>query len=259
MIDLHCHLLPGIDDGAPDLQASLAMARTAVADGIAHVSCTPHIYPGLYENTAAGIAAGVDALRTHLAEAGIELTIGAGADIHLVPGLVEGLRDGTLPTLSGSRYLLLEPSHHVAPPGFEASVLALGAAGYVPLITHPERLAWIGDHYASFRRLANAGVWMQVTAGSVTGQFGRQARYWAERMLDEGLVHVLATDAHGVNRRPLRLAEGAAAAERWVGREEARRLVEARPAQILADRDPDSVSAPPGIGRPRRRRWLGIF
>lgn len=247
MIDLHCHMLPGIDDGAPDLAVALAMARMAVADGITTVACTPHIYPGLYENTAAGIAVAIDALRSELVEAGIALDLTIGADTHLTPDLVAGLRGGRIPTLGGSRYFLFEPPHHVEPPRLEESVFAVMAAGYVPVITHPERLTWIEDRYAVFPRLARAGAWMQITAGSVTGRFGRRPRYWAERMLDEGVVHILATDSHHVERRPPLLAEAREAAAQRLGVEEATHLVLTRPLCILDNRAPDEAPAlPPG-------------
>lgn len=271
MIDLHCHILPGIDDGAPDLDTSLAMARLAVREGVSTIACTPHIYPGLYENTVEGIRAAMEKLRLALAAEDIPLALVMGADIQITPDLGRKLRTGKVPTLNGSRYFLFEPPHHVCPPGFSELAFRLSAMGYVPLITHPERLTWIGDHYEVFVDLALKGVWMQITSGSLTGRFGRSARYWGERMLDEGLVYLLATDAHGLERRPPLLSEGAIAAEKWVGAEEARRLVKGRPQAILADEAPDSVPLPPalrpggpaievnpaGVGQ-RLFRWLGI-
>jgi protein-tyrosine phosphatase len=242
-------MLPGIDDGAADLSVALDMARMAVADGIETVACTPHIYPGLYENTRAGIEAGIVTLRAALADADIPLNLVIGADTHLVPGLVGRLRSGEVPTLAGSKYFLLEPAHHVAPPQFEDSVFEFIAAGYTPVVTHPERLTWIDEHYAIFTQLVKAGAWMQITAGSLTGQFGPEARYWGERMLDEGQVHILATDAHGMGRRAPRLAEGRDAAEAWVGKDEARRLIEDRPRCILHDQPPANMTAPSRLVR----------
>ncbi|MDS4069917.1 MAG: CpsB/CapC family capsule biosynthesis tyrosine phosphatase, partial [Candidatus Competibacter sp.] len=125
MIDLHCHLLPGIDDGAPDLAISLAMARIAAADGIEVVACTPHIYPGLYENNGPAIRRAVSELQAHLDEAAIPLRLTYGADTHIAPDLVAGLREGRVPSLHGSRYFLLEPPHHVAPPRLEETVFNL--------------------------------------------------------------------------------------------------------------------------------------
>jgi len=242
VIDIHCHMLPGIDDGAPSLDVALAMARIAVNDGITELACTPHIYPGMYDNNSAGISLATEALRTALAEAGIPLKLVYAADTHVMPDLVEKLQHGTVPTFNGGRYFLLEPPHHVAPPNFEDFVFRLMVAGYIPIVTHPERLSWIEQDYAVFGRLARHGAWMQLTAGSLTGRFGSDARYWAERMLDDGLVHVLATDAHGVQRRAPLLAEGVAAAEKWVGVEEAARMVLERPAAALSNIEPALVS-----------------
>ncbi len=233
MIDLHCHILPGIDDGAPDLATALRMARIAAADGITCTACTPHIYPGMYNNDRDSILLSVAALRAVLAEQGIVLELTSGADTHLAPDLLASLAAGKIPTLNDSRYLLLEPPHHVAPPRFEESVFQLVGAGYVPVLTHPERLSWIETHYPVFGRLVAAGTWMQVTSGSVTGRFGKRPRYWAERMLDEGLVHILATDAHRDDRRPPLLAEGRDAVAKRLGDTEAMNQVLVRPRGIL--------------------------
>jgi len=245
MLDLHCHILPCIDDGATDLDMALQMARIAVDDGIHTVICTPHIYPGLYDNTAEGIRDAVAGLQSELDQRDIPLTLKAGADVHLDPDLVGSIRAGRVPTLAGSRYLLLEPPHHVAPPRFEQSVFELIAAGYVPVITHPERLSWIEGNYEVFQRLVKGGSWMQVTAGSVTGRFGQRPQYWAEKMLDDGLVHVLATDAHHPKRRPPLLAEGRDAAARRVGELEAGHMVVTRPQGIVDNLAPEALPAAP--------------
>lgn len=257
MIDLHCHMLPGIDDGAPDLAVALAMARCAAADGIKVVACTPHIYPGLYDNDRPGIAAAVEQLQQRLNDEGVPLTLTVGADTHLAPGLIEGIRDGRIPTLSGSRYLLLEPPHHVAPPRFEESLFQLMAAGYVPVITHPERLSWIEHNYDMFASVVRAGAWMQLTSGSLTGRFGKRPKYWAERMLDERLVHILATDSHHIDRRPPLLAEGRDAAAQRLGEAESLNLVSIRPRGILENTAPDELPAlpDPPATPPRNKFW----
>ena len=255
MIDLHCHMLPGIDDGAPDLQTAVAMAKIAAADGITTTACTPHIYPGLYENNAPGIESAVSAFRQALAEAGVGLDLTFGADIQVVPELLAGLRSGLMPTLHRSRYFLFEPPHHTVPVRFHETVFDTIAAGYVPVITHPERLTWLDDeHYAWFEQAARDGAWIQVTAGVLTGRFGRRPKYWAERMLDDGMVHILATDSHDPEHRPPLLAEGRDAASHWVGDEEAERLVTERPQAILDDRPPTDVAPPPMFSTPTQAR-----
>jgi protein-tyrosine phosphatase len=243
MIDIHCHMLPGIDDGARDLGMALQMARIAAGDGITDVVCTPHIYPGMYDNDAAGIRAAVVALQAQLDAEGIALRLSAGADAHLVPELGAGLADGRVPTLAGSRYVLLEPPHHVAPPRFEDTVFELMASGLVPVITHPERLTWVETHHEVFVRLAERGCWMQVTAGALTGRFGKRVSYWADRFVCEGRAHILATDAHHPDRRPPLLAEARTAAEKLVGTEQATHMVLTRPAMILADQAAETAPA----------------
>lgn len=250
-IDLHSHILPGIDDGAQDLATSLEMARIAVADGTGTMACTPHIYPGLYENAGPGILAARARLQRQLDEAGIALRLSYGADVHLVPGLLDGLRDGRVPTLAGSRYLLLEPSHHVAPPRLAETVFQFVSAGYTPVITHPERLTYIGDHYQTFVDMTRQGAWMQITAGALVGQFGPRARGYAERFVGEGHTHILASDAHTTGRRSPRLSDGLRAAERLVGAEEARRLVIDRPRAILDNLPPSQTAPLPDSGSRR--------
>ena len=241
MLDLHCHLLPGIDDGAVDLDMALEMARMAVADGITTVACTPHIYPGMYDNTGDGIRSAVEAFRLELAVRGIELALVEGADVHLDQGLTESIRAGRIPTLAGSRYLLLEPPHHVAPPRFEETVFQLMVAGYVPVITHPERLSWIEGHYEVFQRLVKAG--MDADQRGASRTFRQAPALWAERMIDESLVHILATDAHHPRRRPPLLAEGREAAARRVGEQEATHMVFTRPQGIVDNLEPGELPA----------------
>lgn len=248
MIDLHSHILPGIDDGAPDIAMSLDMARAFVADGVMGVACTPHILPGLYLNTGPAIRAAVAALQSALDEEGIPLRLFTGADNHVVPDFVEGLRQGRLLSLADTRYVLVEPPHHVAPPRLEELFFNILVSGYVPILTHPERLTWITAQYALMERLGRGGVWMQITAGSLTGSFGKNAQYWAERMLDEGLVQILASDAHDVRRRPPGMAKGRDAAARRVGDTEAHHLVVTRPRGVLSNISPSELPSPQAAG-----------
>lgn len=247
MIDLHCHILPGIDDGASDLAVSLAMARALVADGVTHVACTPHILPGLYHNTGPGIREATQNLQTLLDQEQIPLRVTTGADVHMTPNFVAGLRSGQLLTIADSRYVLVEPPHHTAPPQLEDFFFNLMVAGYVPILTHPERLSWVPQRYPVIKKLVASGVWMQITAGSFAGAFGRNALYWAQRMLDEGCVHLIATDAHDAERRPPRLAAGRDLVAKRVGPDEAQRLVFTRPMGILKDESPSDLPGPSGV------------
>ena len=250
MIDLHCHLLPGIDDGAPDLSVSLEMAKALVADGVSIAACTPHILPGLYHNSGQQIRQAVAQLQRSLDQEGIPLQLTTGADNHIVPDFLAQLRSGHLLTLANSRYVLVEPPHHVAPPRLEEFFFNLLVADYVPIITHPERLSWINSHYGAVQRLIRAGVWVQVTAGSLSGIFGRNARYWSERMLDEGCVHLIATDAHDLSRRAPNLSEGRELAAKRVGDVEAQHLVITRPRGVLLNDVPTNLPGPSSVANP---------
>jgi protein-tyrosine phosphatase len=245
LIDLHSHLLPGIDDGSKDLAMSLAMARVAAADGITTIACTPHILPGVYNNSGPAIRRAVARLAESIAKAGIPITLVTGADVHIAPDLEAQLRDGRVLTLNDSRYLLLEPPHHVLPPRFEDLIFELQAAGYFPILTHPERLSWLEGHYDLIGRLVSSSVLMQITAGSVMGRFGRRPRYWAERMLDEGLCHLLATDAHNTEQRAPRMAEARDVVAQRLGDDEAINLVLRRPQGILNNLSPAELPPPP--------------
>ncbi|MBL8564359.1 MAG: capsular biosynthesis protein [Hyphomicrobiaceae bacterium] len=244
MIDRHCHILPGIDDGARDRSVSLEMARAYVAQGVTHVACTPHILPGLYHNSGLQIRTAVAELQDSIDAEGLPLRLLTGADNHVVPNFVAGLQSGHLLTLANSRYVLVEPPHHVAPPQLDSMFFNILIAGYVPILSHPERLTWIEHKYSLMQQLAAHGVWMQITSGSLNGRFGRRALCWAERMLEEGLVHIVASDAHAPFRRPPDLAEGRQFAARRVGELEAEHLVVTRPNAILNNTSPFELPPP---------------
>jgi protein-tyrosine phosphatase len=236
VIDLHSHILPGVDDGAADLETALNMARMAVDDGIRVMAATPHFMPGLYDNEANDIRARTVDFNQRLGDAGIDLQVVVGCDAHIRPDFLNCLRDGTLLRVNDSRYVLFEPPHTTMPPRIEELLFNIQMAGYVPILTHPERLKWIEQHYEVFQSLSRSGVWMQITCGSLTGRFGSRPKYWAERMLAEGLVHILATDAHNLTSRPPSMASAYEMARSEVGLDEASNLVLVRPVNVLDDK-----------------------
>ncbi|WP_431777437.1 CpsB/CapC family capsule biosynthesis tyrosine phosphatase [Ottowia caeni] len=121
------------------------------------------------------------------------------------------------------------------------------AAGYIPVITHPERLVWIEDHYSKFITMAKRGAWLQLTAGALVGKFGKRARYWSERLLADGVIHLVASDAHTVSVRSPRMSDAIPLLEKAVGKEETQRLLQERPQAILDDIDPSLVTPAPGL------------
>lgn len=245
MIDLHCHLIPGIDDGATSLEEALEMARIAVADGITVTACTSHIFPGMFNNSGDAIRNGMAEMQRQLDAHDIPLKLVEGADVQLDLGILEGLRSGGIPSLNRSRYFLFEPPHVHAPPQIEAANRSYVEAGYVPVITHPERLKWIeGNGYDRILEMVEDGAWIQLTAGSITGMFGPRAQAWCERMLDDGIVHIVATDAHNIRRRTPVLSKARDAVAARLGEEEAWRMVLDRPRAILDNLPPDALPPP---------------
>ena len=244
MIDLHCHMLPNLDDGARTPDMALAMARLAVADGITMTVCTPHIYPGLFENTAKGISEAAQEFREALSRANIPLKISTGADIQVPPNLLQGLTSGALPTLHNSRYFLFEPPHHTVLPNMLGLVSSAVSAGYVPIITHPERLSYIESCYDDFLRAVEMGAWIQLTGGSLLGRFGPRVKKITKRFLTDGVTHLLASDGHNLKNRTPVLARATKAASKLVGEEEALRLVLDRPRAVIQNLEPAAVPAP---------------
>ncbi len=235
VIDLHSHILPYIDDGAKDMATSVAMAKIAVADGTTHIACTPHIVPGIYDNNNTIITQAVNEFNAVLSSGEIELELVIGADIHIAPDIIGKLADGLLPKLGDSRYFLFEPTHNILPPGIVLLCKKIIENGFSPILTHPERLTWIESHYDIICELDDLGVAIQLTAMSVTGNFGKRAKYWSDRMLEEGRVDIIASDAHNTNSRPPGLSKARDVIVGKLGEREAHKMVKDNPAKILAN------------------------
>ncbi len=235
MIDLHSHLLPGIDDGAPDLDTALQLARVAVADGITHIVCTPHMHPGRYDNTQASIQAAHHQFVTGLAQSGIALQVAAAAEVRFDMELMVGITQGTVPLLGewqGKSVMLLEFPHSEIPFGAERLTAWLIQRGVVPMIAHPERNKGLMRTPSKLKVFLDQGCLLQVTAGSVAGRFGQPAQELAHALLEQGVVTILASDAHNLQHRPPVLSEGLDHATRLIGAANAERLVWETPWQI---------------------------
>jgi protein-tyrosine phosphatase len=203
-VDIHCHLLPGIDDGAKDWDVSLAMARLAVEDGISTVIVTPHQLGSFGGNHGEDIRLRTAELQSRLRAEGVPLAILPGADVRIEEGMVEGIVRGDVLTLGDHRrHVLLELPHDLYLP-LEPVLDRLSRHHLVGILSHPERNEGILRQPQVLAPLVDAGCLLQVTAGSLCGTFGPACQQLAERFVAEGLVHFIATDAHGVrSRRPL--------------------------------------------------------
>ena len=207
MIDIHNHLLPGLDDGSPDMETSLAMARMAVADGITHIVCTPHANhrypydPFRVEDLIAN-------LRARLADARIPLELARGADFHLTyENIQEALADPAHFSIAGRGYLMTELPDFGSFSNFDETYYELRLAGMTPVLTHPERNPTLQENQAKLHDWLRLGVLVQVTANSVLGDMGKKARRMSLDLLEKKQVHFIATDAHNTSSRPPKMRE----------------------------------------------------
>lgn len=237
MIDIHTHVLPGIDDGADDLAASLAMCRQALEDGCETLFATPHQRTESWDNTD---LARLARLRRELTEAtGGRPAILPGAEIRVDSSLIDDLADppaAGIQPLGESRYLLLELDRHGLGPDPRDATHELVIAGWAPIYAHPELIPWLAADLGLMRSLVAGGALFQVTAGSLTGESGRETRALTRKMIDADLVHFVASDTHGSVWRPPGLSRARRElAARW-GEDTAERLTRANAAAVVANR-----------------------
>ncbi len=208
MIDVHCHLLPGIDDGAQSLEDALALARACVATGVTHVFATPHVYPGRWENRRSTIVGQYELFKRALSVFRIPLVLGMAGEVRLSADVLELLGDDELPFLGecdGLKTMLLELPDGGIPVGADRLVRHLVDQRIRPLIVHPERNKAVMDDVERIRPFVEMGCALQLTAASVIGEFGPAALRASEKLLDEGWATLIASDAHNLRGRPPRM------------------------------------------------------
>jgi len=254
MVDLHCHILPGLDDGAKTIEDSMAMAEEAIADGITHVVATPHAsseYPFDYKR----VRAAVKELNTKL---GGRLTLATGCDFHLSHENLIAIRKDPRPfCIHQKDYLLVEFNEFSIPPSMDQTLHELQLAGIRPIVTHPERNGILRTHPERLRKWIGLGSYVQITAGSLSGVFGEGAQQDAWTWLAGGLVHFISSDAHNTTRRPLRLKFAYDAVAAKMGDEKASALLIDNPLAAFEGRPlpyvPEIVSSPEP---PKRKRFF---
>lgn len=203
-VDIHCHLLPAIDDGSPDWETTLGMAQMAVADGTKTIIVTPHQLGNFAQNRGDDIRARTVQLQEVLDQHGVALRVMPGGDVRIEDGMLEGLANGEVMSLGDLRkHVLLELPHELYFP-IEGVLGGLQRQGMTGILSHPERNRGLLREPELLPALVDEGCLMQVTAGSLMGTFGPRSQDLAEWMLAQGLVHFISTDAHGTkSRRPL--------------------------------------------------------
>jgi len=232
MIDIHSHILPEIDDGARSLEEALEMARVAAADGIQQMVCTPHMFNGISDNPdPAEILERVNAFQEAIGAQGLRVL--PGNEVHVSHEIVEQARTNRVTKLNRQNYMLVEFPTMVVPIGADELFYRLQLDGVRPILVHPERNSQIQARPSIVANFVERGVHIQVTAMSVTGEFGNGPKQCAESLLRHNCVHFLATDAHRAERRPPILSRGRDAAAAIIGAEKALKLVYDNPLAVV--------------------------
>jgi protein-tyrosine phosphatase len=240
MIDLHCHILPGIDDGPETMTEALMMCHIAIEDGIHTIVATPHCCNGQYHNDEHSIQPVYEDLKRCIQQNGMSLDLRMAGDIHIHPDLLLFLKENSCLTLGG-RYVLVEFSSEVVPRFLKEFLLHLRLGGYTPILTHPERNRTIQKQPSLIKGWVQDGGVTQITAMSLTGHFGSKARRTAFYLLDRGWVHCVATDAHSATWRKPILSEAVTLLKNLVGDDGVQNLVKKNPWRILTGEDTVSV------------------
>ena len=251
MIDLHNHILPGLDDGAKSLEEALRMCEMGYRDGIRTIVATPHTLNGVYQNNRSTILGKVREFRAALEESSFfsdkrqeewALVILPGADVHLSQETLPQLDEGKVTTLGdGGKSLLIEFPNQSIPHGAEQILLQLIGRGIIPVITHPERNLDLLQRPQRYQEMILMGCVGQVTAISLTGGFGPEVKRFSEDLLKRSLIHVIASDAHSADGRAPILMSGVEAAAKIVGKQEAWKMVTDYPQAILNGERPGAL------------------
>lgn len=234
MIDLHCHILPGLDDGPSCMEESVEMAMAAYRDGTRVIAATPHNRDVVQRASVIAAKDSVLRLRRELEKSSVPLTVLFGMENHLEMDTIEQVDSGLALPLEGTNLILIELPFEIYPFHTQETLQKLMAGGLLPVVVHPERNIPIQRNHRLLADLVNGGALSQVTAGSLTGAYGETVQGVSEELLRRGLAHILASDGHASRRHraPL-LSAGVEAAARLVGMPAARRMVDDLPRAII--------------------------
>ncbi|KAA9013830.1 tyrosine-protein phosphatase [Niallia endozanthoxylica] len=255
MIDIHCHILPGVDDGAQTIEDSIIMAKEAVQEGIRTIIATPHHQNHQYINEKHSILEKVSDLNEQLVKAEVPLKILPGQENRLYGEILEDyLAGGKILPLAESSYLFIEfPSGHV-PRYAERLLFEIQTEGLIPIIVHPERNQELIENPDMLYKFVKNGALTQVTAGSVCGYFGKKIKKFSHQLIEANLTHFIASDAHNVTSRGFKMAEAFAEVEKSYGNDMVYMLKEN--AELLVKNQRVNKEIPEKVVR---KKFLGIF
>ncbi|RDW20742.1 tyrosine-protein phosphatase [Oceanobacillus chungangensis] len=256
MIDIHSHILPGIDDGAQTEEDSLEMAREAVAQGITTIIATPHHRNGKYDNKRSSIIQDVNILNELLIREDIPLNVLPGQETRINGDMVEDINNGELLSLDDTKYLFVEfPSAHV--PRYSSQMLFdIQVAGYTPIIVHPERNQELIEHPNKLYEFVRNGALTQVTAASIVGKFGKNIKTFSQQLIEANLTHFIASDAHNTTSRGFCMQEALQEVKSEFGTDYFYMFMEN--GQLLIDNQNVNRFEPSSI-RKKKKKFLGLF
>lgn len=250
MIDLHTHILPGLDDGSRDIEETLVMLQMAAKDGVEILAATPHVITGDYHSEREDILQAVAALNQEIERAHIPVQVVPGAEIRLEPDLPQRQSRGELMTINDTgRYLLVELPTAYIPDYTERVLYDLQLQGITPIIAHPERNIGFNNHPDMLVELVSRGILLQITTGSITGLFGKNTQKTTLKLIQEGCVHIIATDMHSLRgHRSPEMSPAYTRVQKHFGTETAEILTCINPERIIKGEDIVKCT-------PQRRRW----
>lgn len=255
MIDLHCHILPGIDDGAKNIDDSIDMAREAVAEGITHILASPHYKNGHWDNEKRDILFFVNELQEELDARGIPLTIFPGQEVRINGDLFEDLKENKIQFIDeGKQYVLIEFPTLSIPAYTENLFFELQKEGITPIIVHPERNHSVLKDANVLLPFIEKGALAQLTAASYTGGFGKSIQKLSKQLIEANLVHFIASDAHNISSRSFYMKEAYQKLEKEFGREKVEEYH-----QVTKDLINGELIIPPTARKVKQIKFLGIF
>ena len=240
MIDIHAHILPDIDDGSTDLSETIDILHELDNQGVTDVIATPHVMKDNFDNTRNTIIKRLKQVKYYLEDSGIDINIHFGAELYLEPSIVEKTKEQKL-TLASSDYVLVESSFQRFPPNFEDILFHFQQEGYKPIIAHAERFRDFNSNFNYMVRILNRGFYVQMNCGSLFGDYGDLEQAFAMKMLDEGCVHLIASDLHGIERRPIYLKKAYNFISKNYSRSLAELLLVENPKRILNNEPLESM------------------
>lgn len=255
MIDIHCHILPGVDDGAKHMEESLSMARAAVKNGIHTIIATPHHKNGIYNNPRKSVLADLKLLNKRIEEENIPLSIVPGQEVRIYGEVIEGIEQEEILTVNEtSRYVLIELPANDVPLYTRQLLFDIQMNDYVPIIVHPERNTVLREQPSKLYEFVKNGALTQITAGSLIGKFGTKIESFTKELIEHNLTHFVASDAHNLRSRPFNMKEATQEIKKRYGDHTLDTFMDN--AQSLIDDKPIFIDEPHRI---KRKRFLGLF